>query len=215
MIRVLLCDDHSLVRMGFRLLLHNAGNIEVVAEAATGEQARRLYAQHQPDLLVMDLALGGDSASGIETTVRLIAHYPNARILALSAHEDPSFVAQMLRAGARGYLSKRSAPDTLVEAVRAVAAGGRYIDPVLARKLDLSQLADQANPLRNLTDREFEVFMHLARGQSVNRIAELLSLSGNTVGTHLYNIKRKLAVSNQSELTLIAVRHGLLESGPA
>lgn len=212
MIRALLCDDHSLVRMGFRLLLQNAGDITVVAEAASGEEARRLYALHKPDLLVLDLALGG--ASGIETTIRLLAHYPDAQVLGLSAHEDPSFVAQMLKAGARGYLSKRTAPETLVEAVRSVARGERYLDPKLAGRIELDRLGGQARPFDALSDREFEVFLHLARGLSVNRIAELLSLSANTVGSHLYNIKRKLAVSNQAELTLMAVRHGLLDSGP-
>jgi two-component system, NarL family, invasion response regulator UvrY len=212
MIRVMLCDDHALVRMGFRLLLQNAGDIEVVAEAESGEQARTLYRTHLPDVLVMDLALAG--ASGIETTMRLLAHFPQAKVLALSAHEDTSFVAQMLKAGARGYLSKRTAPETLVEAVRAIARGERYLDPTLAQRIDQSRLTEQARPFDALSEREFEVFIHLAQGLSVIRIAELLSLSGNTVGTHLYNIKRKLAVSNQAELSLMAMRHGLLDSGP-
>lgn len=213
MIRVILCDDHALVRMGFRMLLQNAGDISVVAEAPSGESARQLYPLHRPDIVIMDLALGG--ASGIDTTTRLLAHFEDAKVLALSAHEDPSFIAQMLNAGARGYLSKRSAPDVLVSAVRAVARGERYIDPMLASRLDMARLTQQANPFASLSEREFEVFMHLARGLSVIRIADLLSLSANTVGTHLYNIKRKLGASNQAELTLLAVRHGMLDSGPA
>lgn len=212
MIKVMLCDDHALVRMGFRLLLQNAGDIVVVAEAESGEQARQLFAKHLPDVLVMDLAMGG--ASGIETTGRILAHHPQAKVLALSAHEDLSFVAQMLKAGASGYLSKRTAPETLVEAVRAVARGQRFLDSTLAARIDLSRLTEQARPFDLLSDREFEVFIHLANGLSVQRIAELLSLSGNTIGTHLYNIKRKLAVSNQAELSLMAMRHGLLDSGP-
>ncbi len=212
MIKVMLCDDHALVRMGFRLLLQNAGDIVVVAEAESGEQARQLFAKHLPDVLVMDLAMGG--ASGIETTGRILAHHPQAKVLALSAHEDSSFVAQMLKAGASGYLSKRTAPETLVEAVRAVARGERFLDSTLAARIDLSRLTEQARPFDLLSDREFEVFIHLANGLSVQRIAELLSLSGNTIGTHLYNIKRKLAVSNQAELSLMAMRHGLLDSGP-
>ena len=208
----MLCDDHALVRMGFRLLLLNAGDITVIAEAESGEQARQMFAQHLPDVLVMDLALGG--ASGIETTGRILAHHPKARVLALSAHEDSSFVAQMLKAGARGYLSKRTAPETLVEAVRAVARGERYLDSSLASRIDLSRLSEQSRPFDLLSEREFEVFIHLANGHSVQRIAELLSLSANTIGTHLYNIKRKLAVSNQAELSLMAMRHGLLDTGP-
>lgn len=208
----MLCDDHALVRMGFRLLLQNAGDISVIAEAATGEQARQIFGDHLPDVLVMDLALGG--ASGIETTGRILAHFPQARVLALSAHEDNSFVAQMFKVGARGYLSKRTAPETLVEAVRAIARGERYLDSTLAAQIDLSRLTEQSRPFDQLSEREFEVFIHLANGLSVHRIADLLSLSGNTIGTHLYNIKRKLAVSNQAELSLMAMRHGLIDSGP-
>ncbi len=212
MIKAMLCDDHALVRMGFRLLLQNAGDISVVAEAASGEQARQMYGDHLPDVLVMDLALGG--VSGIETTGRILAHFPKARVLALSAHEDTSFVAQMFKAGARGYLSKRTAPETLVVAVRAVARGERYLDSALAAQIDLSRITEYSRPFDQLSEREFEVFIHLANGLSVHRIAELLSLSGNTIGTHLYNIKRKLAVNNQAELSLMAMRHGLIDSGP-
>ena len=209
-IRVMLVDDHAMVRMGFRLLLEGTDDVRVVAEADGAETALRLYDEVRPDVVVMDVAMGG--ASGLEATSRLLARDAQARVLALSAHEDPSFVRRMMGAGALGYLSKRSAADSLIDALRAVHARRPWIDPLLAQQLALQSVSGgAADPSQRLSEREFEVFLHLARGLSVNRIAELLSLSPRTVGTHLYNVKQKLGVSNQAELTLIAVRHRLID----
>jgi two-component system invasion response regulator UvrY len=133
-------------------------------------------------------------------------------VLVLSAHEDTAHPRRALNAGALGYLSKRSAPETLPEAVRAVAAGKRYLDAQTAQNLALSQLDGAASPFDALSEREFEVFVRLARGRSVAEIAEALSLSPSTVGTHLYNIKQKLAAGNQAELTLLALRWGVIEA---
>ena len=208
MIRVLLVDDHAVVRMGFRMLLANA-DIAVVGEAGDGEQACQLYPQIRPDVVVMDLSMPG--MGGLEAVRRLLAQDPKARVLALSAHEDTAHPQRMLRAGALGYLAKRSAPDELIAAVKAVAAGARYIDAQTAQALALAQIDDRAHPVDLLSEREFSVFIQLARGQSVARIAEILNLSPSTVGTHLYHVKQKLGASNQSELTLAALRWGLLD----
>jgi two-component system invasion response regulator UvrY len=207
-IRVMLTDDHAVVRMGFRLVLDATADIEVVGEVESGEEACRRYDEVRPDVVVMDLAMPG--MGGIETTTRILARDPKAKILALSAHDDISHPRRMLQAGALGYLSKRSAPETLIVAVRELAAGRRYLDASLAQRMALAQAAGAQNPFDLLTEREFEVFMQLARGQSVNHIAEALRLSPSTVGTHLYNVKKKLNASNQAELTLIAIRNGLL-----
>jgi two-component system, NarL family, invasion response regulator UvrY len=207
-IRVMLVDDHAVVRMGFRMLLESTDDMGVVAEADTGEAAYQLFQNAAPDVIVMDLAMPG--AGGIEAAKRIVARDKGARILALSAHEDPSHARHMLKAGALGYLSKRSAPEALIGAIREIAAGRMFVDPVVAQRMAMQEFCGEHNPVELLSEREFEVFLQLAKGQSVNRIAELLSLSPRTVGTHLYNIKQKLSVSNQAEIALIAVRYGLI-----
>lgn len=208
-LRVMLVDDHALVRMGFRMLLADAG-LEVVDEAGSGEEALARYAAAQPDVVVMDLSMPG--VGGLEAIRRLLAHDPKARVLALSAHEDTAHPQRVLRAGALGYLTKRSAPDALIAAVRAVAGGLRYLDARTAQAIAMAQISGETNPADALSEREFSVFLHLARGLSVAQIAATLNLSVNTVGTHLYHVKQKLGVSNQSELTLAALRWGLIDT---
>ena len=208
-IRLMLVDDHAVVRMGFKLLLQEAEDMEVVAEAASGEEALKIYSEVQPDVVIMDVSMPG--MGGLEAVQRLLAKDPAAKLLILSAHEDSAHPRRLLKAGARGYLSKRSAPEELKEAIQIVAAGELYLDPSLAQAMAMDQLTGAQNPVEVLTDREFEVFISLAKGQSVARIAATLFLSPRTVGTHLYNIKQKLRAENAAELTLIALRNGLLE----
>ena len=208
MIRVMLVDDHALVRMGFRMLLAGA-SIEVAAEADSGEQALRDYAAVRPDVVVMDLSMPG--MGGLDAVRRLLAADPKARVLVLSAHEDTAHPQRVLRAGALGYLTKRSAPDALITAVTAVAAGRRYLDAQTAQALAAAQISGEASPAEALSEREFSVFIQLARGMSVAQIADRLALSPSTVGTHLYHVKQKLGAGNQSELTLVALRWGLIE----
>jgi two-component system invasion response regulator UvrY len=211
MIRVLLVDDHAVVRMGFRLLLQSVPDMSVVAEADSGEAACQLYLEFNPDVVVMDLAMPG--MGGLEALRRIRARHTQAQVLTLSAHDDPMHARRAMQEGALGFLSKRSAPEALLEAVAVVAAGRRYLDPVLAQKLALAEFDGAAkSPVERLSEREFEVFVRLAGGATVQRIAVDLNLSASTIGTHLYNIKQKLGVANQSELTLIAIRHGLIEA---
>ena len=211
MIRVLLVDDHAVVRMGFRLLLQSNSDMTVVAEADSGEAACQLYLEFNPDVVVMDLGMPG--MGGLEALRRIRARDTSAKVLALSAHDDLMHARRTLQEGAQGFLSKRSAPETLLEAVATIAAGRRYIDPALAQKLALAEFdGGNKSPVEQLSEREFEVFVRLAGGATVQRIAQDLKLSASTVGTHLYNIKQKLSVVNQSELTLIAIRHGLIEA---
>lgn len=210
MIRVLLVDDHAVVRMGFRLLLQSVAEISVIGEADSGESACRLYMELNPDVVIMDLAMPG--MGGLEALRRIRAHHPEAQVLTLSAHDDPMHARRALQEGARGFLSKRSAPEALLEAVAIVADGRRYLDPALAQKLALAEFdGGTKSPVERLSEREFEVFVRLAGGATVQRIAADLNLSASTVGTHLYNIKQKLGLANQSELTLLAIRHGLIE----
>ena len=206
----MLVDDHAVVRAGFRLMLEATDDLQVVAEAESGEAAYAKYAECAPQVVVMDLAMAG--IGGIEAIRRIVARDKRARILALSAHEDISHPKRALSAGARGYLSKRTAPETLIEAVRTIAAGRMFVDAAIAQQLAIQDLSGDPSPVEQLSEREFEVFVQLARGLSVNQIADTFNLSPSTVGTHLYNIKQKLKAANQAELALIAVRHGLIEA---
>jgi two-component system invasion response regulator UvrY len=209
-INVMLVDDHAVVRFGFRMLLDATEDIKVIAEADSAETAYQQLQAAKPDVIVMDISLG--DTMGVEATRRIVARDKMAKVLGLSSHEDPSYVRYMLKAGALGYLSKRSAPDELIHAIRQVAEGRMYIDTQLSQRMALEEFNGEKSPIEVLSEREFGVFIQLAKGLSVNQIADLLSISPRTVGTHLYNVKQKLGVANQAELTLIAVRHGLIET---
>ena len=212
LIKVILADDHVLVRMGFKMLLENEPGIEVVAEVDSGEKACELIFDQSKDfdILVIDLTMQG--ISGIEATRRILEQRPETKILGLSAHEDPSYIRHMLHAGASAYLSKRSAPDSLIQAIKTVASGHLFVDPHLKKLISDRLHSEDKNPIDILSEKEFEVFIYLAKGKSANDIAELLHVSPRTTGTHLYNIKQKLNASTQSDLTLIAIRHGLIET---
>jgi two-component system, NarL family, invasion response regulator UvrY len=207
-IGVMLVDDHAVVRMGFRLLLDAAPDMRVVAEADSGEEAIRRIDEARPEVVVMDISMPG--IGGLEAVRRILAKEPAARILVLSAHEDAMHARRTLKAGAAGYLTKRSAAEALIQAIREVCQGKTFLEPQIAQELALRQVAGAAEPLDTLSEKEFKVFLALAGGQSVQEIAEVMSLSPRTVGTHLYNIKQKLGASNSAELALIAMRAGLL-----
>lgn len=207
--RVMLVDDHALVRMGFRMLLAACEDLEVVAEADNGEEALQRLAQGGIDLVVLDLSMPG--MGGLETLRRLRAKDSRVGVLVLSAHDDSAHARRALDAGAQGFLSKRGAPEALTQALRCVADGRRYLDAGIAQQLALAALDGSHHPADALSAREFEVFVQLARGRSVQEIAGDLNLSTSTVGTHLYHVKQKLGAANQAELTLLALRWGLIE----
>ena len=208
-LRVMLIDDHAVVRMGFRLLIEGTADIRVVAEAESGEDACQRYAEARPDVVVLDLSMPG--MGGLDVIARLLAKDPGARVLVLSAHDDIIHPQRALRAGALGYLSKRSAPDVLIAAIRQVAHRKTYLEPEIAQRVAVRQIAGDKGPVDVLTPREFSVFLALAKGETVAGIAETMSLSPRTVGTHLYSIKHKLGAANSAELTLIAIRSRLIE----
>jgi two-component system invasion response regulator UvrY len=208
-INVLLVDDHAVVRMGFKMLLESDADIKVVAEADSGENGVKMYMEHKPDVVVMDITMPG--IGGLEATDRIMAKDSSARILVLSAHEDSVHPKRVLNAGAMGYLTKRSAAEELIKAIRTVASRKMYLEANIAQQMAIQQLNGEKNPVDVLSDREFEVFMALAKGETTNQIAEILSLSPRTVGTHLYNIKQKLNASNSAEIALIAMRSGLID----
>lgn len=208
-LNILLTDDHAIVRMGFRLLLEGAG-ATVTGEAGSGEEALRLYAEVAPDVLVMDVSMPG--IGGLAALERLCARHPDARVLMLSAHQDAVIPVRALKAGATGYLCKRCLPEEFLQAVRQVAHGRRYLDPELAQQVALAQISGTAHPADTLTEKEFTVFLQLAKGRTVNQVAQDFHLSASTVGTHLYHIKQKLNAANAAELAVIAMRSGLMEA---
>ncbi len=209
-INVMLVDDHAVVRMGFKMLLESDADIKVVAEAESGEQAIQRYVEHKPDVVVMDITMPG--IGGLEAIERILAKDSTAKILVLSAHEDSVHPKRVLNAGAMGYLTKRSAAEELIKAIRTVAGGKKYLEASVAQQMAIQQLSGDQNPVDVLSPREFEVFMALAKGKTTNEIAETLFLSPRTVGTHLYNIKQKLNANNSAEIALIAMRSGLLDA---
>jgi len=148
---------------------------------------------------------------GLEAIDRIMAKDKNTKILVLSAHEDSVHPKRVLNAGAMGYLTKRSAAEELIKAIKSIHQGKRYLEPNIAQQMAITQLSGETNPVEILSDREFEVFMALAKGKSTNDIADTLCLSPRTVGTHLYNIKQKLNANNSAEIALIAIRCGLID----
>jgi DNA-binding NarL/FixJ family response regulator len=208
---VLLVDDHAVVREGYRRLLERTTDITVIGEAATGEDAYRLYGDLCPDVTVMDVSLPG--IGGIEAVRRIVARDPAARILMFSVHEDVIYSSRALQTGARGYVTKASAPEVLVEAVRHVAAGKVYISHDVAQELAVQSLPGQRNPLRGLSAREFEVFRLLVAGHRLEEVARILSLSLKTVANYQSSIRQKLDVSNTAQAVRMALTQGLLDPG--
>jgi len=208
-IKILLVDDHAVVRMGFKMLIEAEDDITVIGEAESGEFAIKLFQELKPDIIVMDITMPG--IGGLEAIDRIIAKDKNTKILVLSAHEDSVHPKRVLNAGAMGYLTKRSAAEELIKAIKSIHQGKRYLEPNIAQQMAITQLSGETNPVEILSDREFEVFIALAKGKSTNEIADTLCLSPRTVGTHLYNIKQKLNANNSAEIALIAIRCGLID----
>jgi two-component system invasion response regulator UvrY len=206
-ISVLLVDDHAVVREGYRRLLERDDSLVVVGEAATAADALRLDGELQPEVIVLDIGLPG--VSGIEILRRIVARRPAARVLMFSMYQDGIYASRAINAGARGYLSKASAPDLLVEAVRSVAAGRRYISP------DVEQaMAGQSSASNRLADalstRELEVLRLLTQGYGIEEIGERLGLSPKTAANHQSSIKQKLGATSALQLILIAQQFGLI-----
>jgi two-component system response regulator NreC len=212
-IRLVLVDDHEVVRTGLRMLLENEPDLEIVGEASSGEQALTLAAELQPDVLVMDITL--PDISGIEATRRIKQAYPKVAVVALTIHDDEQYFFEMLQAGASGYVPKRAASEDLITAIRAAHANEIYLYPTLAKALVrdfLGRLDAHTEPVSmdGLTQREQEVLRLLAEERSNDEIAETLSISKHTVARHRENLMRKLELHSRSELVKYAIRKGLI-----
>ncbi len=212
-VKLLLVDDHEVVRTGLRMLLENQPNYKIVGEANTGHQALELADALHPDVVIMDITL--PDISGIEATRRLRQSHPDLPVVALTIHEDEQYFFEMLQAGASAYVPKRAAPEDLLNAIEAVHAGEVYIYPSLAKLLVadfLSRVNEGSNKatMDGLTPREQEVLSVLAEGLSNDEIAEKLAISRHTVARHRENLMRKLNLHSRSELVKYAIRKGLI-----
>lgn len=207
-IRVMLADDHAVVRAGYRFFLENIDDIEVVAEAASGEDALARYADVNPDVLVMDLTMPG--IGGMEAIRQLIGTHPQAKVLVFTMHENAALVEHALQAGASGYISKNSSPESLTTAVRRIAAGNTYIDGELAQNMVVQHSRGQREALAGLSTRELQILRLFAEARSIDEIAESLSLSTKTISNYLTQIKDKLHVSSSTELVRLAISKGLV-----
>jgi DNA-binding NarL/FixJ family response regulator len=208
-VRVLLVDDHAVVRQGYRRLIEQAGGLVVVGEAGSGEEGYRRFTELEPDVTVLDIVLPG--IGGIETMRRIAARNPQARVLMFSLHEGVVFASRALQAGALGYVTKSEAPEVLVEAVRRVARGLTYLSHAVAQELAMQALPGQRNPVLALTPREFEVFRMTVEGREPSEIARVMSLSLKTVANHQSAVRRKLGVSTLAQAVRLAASHGVLQ----
>jgi DNA-binding NarL/FixJ family response regulator len=214
MIRVVLADDHRMVRTGLNEILADTGDIEVVGEAANGLEVVKLVRELEFDVLVLDMSMPG--RSGIELIRQVKGEKPALRVLILSMHSEEQYAVRALKAGASGYLTKESAADELVAAVKRIAGGGAYVTPETAQRLALGlDEGTEQPPHAMLSDREMQVFLMIAAGKSVSEVADTLSLSVKTVSTHKSRIMEKLSLANQSELIRYALRHRLVEDPAA
>lgn len=213
-IRLLLVDDHEVVRRGLRMLLEDEADLNIVGEADTGAQALEMVETLKPDVVIMDITL--PDISGIDATRRIKASHPEVAVVALTIHEDQQYFFEMLQVGASGYVPKRAAPDDLISAIRATHRGEMYIYPSLAKLLvgDFLARSGEAGAretINGLTPREGEVLSHLAEGRTNDEIANILGISVHTVARHRENLMGKLGLHSRSELVKYAIRKGLIK----
>jgi two-component system, NarL family, invasion response regulator UvrY len=211
MIRVLLADDHSIVRAGLRRLIEDSGDISVVAEAADGGEAIRRVHETLPDVAVVDISMPG--LDGLEVINQVRVHYPKLPILVLTMHEEEQYVVRAIGAGAMGYITKRSAPEQLVNAIRKVHSGGHYLSDSAAESLAvrIAKGAPGRSLIDSLSNREIQVLRRLALGQTTREIAEAYNISIKTVDTYRFRLLKKLSLRNNAELSRFAIQNGLVE----
>ena len=210
MIKVLLVDDHELVRMGIKRLLQDVQGLKVIGEAGTGEEAVRLAKELVPDVVVMDVNMPG--IGGLEATRKMIRHNQDIKILALTIYEDEPYPSRLLQAGASGYITKGCDPDEMIRAIRTINAGQHYISPGIAQQIAIKRFTKgDETPLDLLSERELQIMFMITQGQKVQDISKKLYLSPKTVNSYRYRIFDKLGIHSDVELTLMAMRLGMME----
>ncbi len=209
-IKVLLVDDHAVVRAGFKLLLATSSKMEVIAEADRGELAIQLFQQYQPDIVVLDLSMPG--IGGLETIKRIVQRNKEVKILVFSVHDEQVYVNRALTAGAKGYITKNSAPEILPEAIESIWQGQQYIEKGLLNNVEPSSPDhDYQKIIKTFSAREFDIFSLLAKGLTTHKIADELCLSYKTIANYVTQIKKKLQVTSLSELAHIAILQGIFK----
>jgi len=210
-IDVLLVDDHDLVRAGVSRLLSDVAGVRVIGEASSGEEAVKLAKEKRPHVVLMDVKMPG--IGGLEATRKMLRHDPQIKIIALTVYDGEPFPSKLLQAGAAGYLTKGSGIQEMVNAIRIVHTGKRYIGPEIAQQLALKNLSDtEGSPLDILSERELQVMMMITSGLKVQEISDKLCLSPKTVNSYRYRLFDKLQVASDVELTHLAIRHGILDT---
>jgi len=210
-INVFLVDDHELVRTGIKRILEDVRGIKVVGEADSGESAVQWCRSNDTDIVLMDMNMPG--IGGIEATRRLLRLNPDVKVIVISVHGEEPYPTKVMQAGGAGYLTKGAAPMEMINAIRQVKSGQRYLSPEIAQQMALSKFKpSEDNPFQALSERELQIMMMITSGQKVNDISEQLSLSPKTVNSYRYRLFNKLEVSGDVELTHLAIRHGILDT---
>jgi two-component system invasion response regulator UvrY len=212
LIKVLLVDDHELVRIGIKRLLQDVPNLKVLGESGSGEEAVLLAKELVPDVVIMDVHMPG--IGGLEATRKMIRHNPDIKILALTIYEDEPYPSRLLQAGASGYITKGCDPNEMIRAIRIIHSGQRYISPAIAQQIAIKRFTKGENsPLDVLSERELQIMLMITQGQKVQHISRKLCLSPKTVNSYRYRIFEKLDIHSDVELTLLAMRLGMIEGG--
>lgn len=210
MIKILLIDDHELVRIGIKRLLQDIQGIKVVGEASTGEEAVKAAKELLPDVALMDVQMPG--IGGLEATRKMVRHNPDIKVIALTVYGDEPYPSRLLQAGAVGYITKGCDADEMIRAIRTVHSGQRYISSEIAQQLALKRFTKaEESPLDILSERELQIMLMITSGQKVQDISSKLCLSPKTVNSYRYRIFEKLSINSDVELTLLAIRLGLVE----
>lgn len=209
LIQILLIDDHELIRSGVEALLNEDPDMEVVAVGSCGEEAISLNHKLKPDIILMDVNMPG--MDGIEATKRILRDNPHSKVIALSVHEDGLIPSQIIKSGAKGYLNKGCHVEEMTKAILSVHRGGQYISTDVANNMLFNDTQNHANVFDKLSDRELQITRRLIKGQSIQEIADHLSISTKTVNTHRYRMHDKLKVKSDVEMMRLAARHGLID----
>ncbi len=211
MIKLLLVDDHDLVRTGIRRILDDVDGLNVIGEAQNGELAVKMCRRDPPDIVLMDMSMPG--IGGLEATKQILRISEDIRVVALSVHKENPFPAKVMQMGAYGYLTKDADPQEMIRAIQKVAVGQKYIAPEIAQQIALGQLdLNEEDPFKNLSERELQIMIMITKGTKVPEIATQLSISAKTVNTYRYRMFEKLNVSSDVELTHLALRHNLIKT---
>ncbi len=211
MINILLVDDHELVRTGIRKILDDVKGFKVVGETETGEDAVKFCRKSEPDVVLMDVNMPG--IGGLEATKKILRYAPDVKVIVLTVHNEDPFPTKVMQIGAAGYLTKGAGPDEMINAIRAVNSGQRYITPEIAQQIALSQFKSaEESPFNSLSERELQIMLMITRGDKVTDISKQLVLSTKTINSYRYRMFEKLNVGNDVELTHLAIRYGMLNT---